>query len=213
MENNRAEYGKEIISNISNELVSKYGRSFSERSLRRMMQFSEIFPDLNILTPLVSKLSWSHFIQLFPIKNADAQMFYAKRVIEEKWSKRELRKQIERKAYERKEIASKQLVDSSHEIQISFKDPYFLDFLGLKEEIERITFEDEYFSKAELLDSFVKECDVIVHLAAMNRHGDPQVIYDTNLKLVNNLLDSCDRTNSKPHIIFSSSTSCFLVLY
>lgn len=133
MENNRAEYGKEIINNISNELVLKYGRSFSERNLRRMMQFSEIFPDLNFLTPLVSKLSWSHFLQLFPIKNLEAQVFYAQRAVEERWSKRELITQIERKAFERKEIASKQLVHTSTEIQTSFKDPYFLDFLGLKE--------------------------------------------------------------------------------
>lgn len=133
LEGNRAEYGKEIINKVSNDLVLKYGRSFSERNLRRMMQFSEIFPDLSILTPLVSELSWSHFLQLFPIKNSEAQMFYTQRAIEERWSKRELIAQIERKAFERKEIASKQLINTSYEIQTSFKDPYFLDFLGLKE--------------------------------------------------------------------------------
>src|SRR5690606_32209575 len=53
---------------------------------------------------------------------------------------------------------------------------------------------------------FVKKCDVIVHLAAMNRHNDPQVIYDTNLRLVNQLIAACEVTNSAPLILFSSST-------
>jgi UDP-2-acetamido-2,6-beta-L-arabino-hexul-4-ose reductase len=83
---------------------------------------------------------------------------------------------------------------------------HLFNYLGLKKDVERIPFADDYFSSRETLDDFVKQCDVIVHLAAMNRHGNPQVIYDTNLSLVKNLLESCERTNSKPHILFSSST-------
>jgi len=83
---------------------------------------------------------------------------------------------------------------------------HLFNFLGLKKDVERIPFADDFFSSKETLDDFVKQCDVIVHLAAMNRHGNPQVIYDTNLSLVKNILESCDRTNSKPHILFSSST-------
>jgi len=60
-------------------------------------------------------------------------MFYARKSAEETWSKRELRRQIERKAFERKEIAQTQLIQTPEEIQASFKDPYFLDFLGLKD--------------------------------------------------------------------------------
>ena len=90
--------------------------------------------------------------------------------------------------------------------QPGFMGTHLFNYLGLKENIKRVPFEDEYFEKKEKLEKFVKECDVIVHLAAMNRHGDPQVIYDTNIKLVDCILAACDRTNSKPHIIFSSST-------
>ncbi|MDP4964932.1 MAG: PDDEXK nuclease domain-containing protein, partial [Salibacteraceae bacterium] len=61
------------------------------------------------------------------------RLFYAKQAAEESWSKRELIRQIERKAFERKEIAQLQLTDTPNELQTSFKDPYFLDFLGLKE--------------------------------------------------------------------------------
>lgn len=90
--------------------------------------------------------------------------------------------------------------------QAGFMGTHLYNYLGLKENILRIPFEDQFFDTNEQLDSFVKECDVVVHLAAMNRHGDPQVIYDTNIKLVNDLLSACERTNSTPHIIFASST-------
>jgi predicted nuclease of restriction endonuclease-like (RecB) superfamily len=66
-------------------------------------------------------------------KDRSCKTFYTQRSVEENWSKRELRRQIERKAFERKEIAQSQLTETSSEIQNSFKDPYFLDFLGLKE--------------------------------------------------------------------------------
>lgn len=67
-------------------------------------------------------------------------------------------------------------------------------------------FKDEYFQSKAQLEAFVSQCDAVVHLAAMNRHDDPQVIYDTNIGLVKQLIDACEATNSKPHILFSSST-------
>ena len=73
-------------------------------------------------------------------------------------------------------------------------------------EFERVAFQDSFFTKEAELDAFVATCDVIVHLAAMNRHENPQVIYDTNILLVNKLVDSLTRNNSKAHIIFSSSS-------
>lgn len=71
---------------------------------------------------------------------------------------------------------------------------------------DRIPFEDEYFQNEEGLRSFVSKCDAIVHLAAMNRNDDPQVIYDTNIRLVKQLIAACEATNTNPHIIFSSSS-------
>ena len=133
LENQRAEYGKEIIPKVAIQLANAYGNSFQEKNLRRMMQFAEVFPDFQIVAPLARQLSWSHFTILIPIKNHDARMFYALLSVESSWSKRELRNQIDRKAFERKEIAQIQLSKTDLEIQTSFKDPYFLDFLGLKE--------------------------------------------------------------------------------
>jgi len=69
----------------------------------------------------------------------------------------------------------------------------------------RIPFRDEFFHSNEALDAFVKQCEVIVHLAAMNRHNDPNVLHKTNIELVQKLIDSLERTQSKPYIIMSSS--------
>lgn len=74
------------------------------------------------------------------------------------------------------------------------------------EEFERIDFQKECFEDENKLNEFILKCDVIVHLAAMNRHNDPQVIYDTNLVLVQKLVRSLEVTDSKCHVLFSSST-------
>ena len=90
--------------------------------------------------------------------------------------------------------------------QAGFVGTHLYNFLGLQENVERIPFKDEYFKDIEQLLEFAKSCDVIVHLAAMNRHGNPQVIYDTNIGLVNKLIGACELADAKPHILFSSST-------
>ncbi len=91
--------------------------------------------------------------------------------------------------------------------QAGFVGTHLFNTLGLQpEKFERISFEDAYFQDEAKLNDFVANCDAIVHLAAMNRHGDPQVIYDTNIRLVKQLIKACETTNSRPHILFSSST-------
>ena len=91
--------------------------------------------------------------------------------------------------------------------QSGFVGTHLYNTLGLNpEEYQRIDFKKEYFDQPEALDNFVKQCDVIVHLAAMNRHPDPEVIYNQNIGLVKNLVASLERTESKSHILFSSSS-------
>ncbi len=90
--------------------------------------------------------------------------------------------------------------------QPGFVGTHLYNYLGLQPEVERIPFKDEYFKSEKTLQNFVKQCDVIVHLAAMNRHNDPQVLYETNIKLVRQVIEACESTNAKPHILFSSST-------
>ncbi|MEK7720519.1 MAG: PDDEXK nuclease domain-containing protein [Bacteroidota bacterium] len=133
LDNKRAEYGKKIVSPLATQLVSKYGRSFEVKNLRRMMQFAEQFTDFEIVVPLARQLSWSHILLLLPLKSKEEKIFYAQKAVEEILGKRELRKQIEQKAYERGEIANVQVSLGMPELQNTFKDPYFLDFLGLKD--------------------------------------------------------------------------------
>ena len=90
--------------------------------------------------------------------------------------------------------------------QAGFVGTHLFNFLGTQDSIERVEFKDEYFQDTKKLETFVSSCDAIVHLAAMNRHNDPQVIYNTNIGLVVQLIAACEKTGSKPHVLFSSST-------
>lgn len=133
LQNKRADYGKEIVSTLSTQLKIKYGKNFEERNLRRMMQFAEQFPDIEIVGSLTRHLSWSHFVELLPLKKSEAKLFYASQAAEHGWSIRELRNKIATKTFERTEIANTQLIKSGNIPANTFKDPYILDFLGLKE--------------------------------------------------------------------------------
>lgn len=90
--------------------------------------------------------------------------------------------------------------------QAGFMGSHLYNYLGTKEEIEHVNFERSFFEDASTLETFVSSCDVILHIAAMNRHDDQQVIYDTNVSLVTKLVLACEATNATPKIIFSSST-------
>jgi predicted nuclease of restriction endonuclease-like (RecB) superfamily len=141
----RARYGAQAIDRIGARLARDFGRGFEAKNLRRMMQFAQAFPAAEIVASLMRQLSWTHFLQLLPLKNTEARQFYANRAAEERWSVRELRQQIERKAYERSALAGVQAAGmpaapallakdvretDAQTIQV-FKDPYLLEFLGL----------------------------------------------------------------------------------
>lgn len=91
--------------------------------------------------------------------------------------------------------------------QAGFVGTHLFNTLGLyPDKFVRIPFEDEFFYNPGQLNEFVSQCDAIVHLAAMNRHNDPRIIYEKNIELVQHLITACEETNSTPHILFSSST-------
>jgi len=90
--------------------------------------------------------------------------------------------------------------------QAGFVGEHLTNYLSLQKNVELISFKKSFFEKNEDLEKFVTSCDTIVHLAAMNRHSNPQVIYDTNIKLVNKIIYACESQNVKPTIFFSSST-------
>lgn len=133
LENQRADYGKKIVVTLSRELVGLFGKNYEEKNLRRMIQFAEIFPEIENVVTLSRQLSWSHFLTLMPIKDDNARAFYSKLAYESSFGVRELRKQIEKKTYERAENAEIQIYNSELVGNKIFKDPYLLDFLELKE--------------------------------------------------------------------------------
>ncbi len=117
------------------------------------MQFAVCFQDIEIVVPLARQLSWSHFLALIPLKSPEARLYYARRAGDSRWSKRKLRYQIERKAFERSEIADTKLaLTEAEHLSGNFKDPCFLDFLGLK---------DSYLEN-ELESALLKELELFI---------------------------------------------------
>jgi len=81
LENERAEYGKRIVATLSQQLVEKYGNSFEYTKITRMIKFSKVFPDANFIATLSQELSWSHFIEILPLKSEEARLYYANEVL------------------------------------------------------------------------------------------------------------------------------------
>ena len=141
----RAAYGTQLIDQLGARLALEFGRGFETKNLRRMVQFAQAFADGAIVATLSRQLSWSHVVALLPLKSPEARLHYAEHAALERWSVRELRHQIERKAFERRVIASAQAPESQpltvadaaaqadHSPALIFTDPYFLDFLGLRQ--------------------------------------------------------------------------------
>lgn len=104
----RASYGAKLLEQLGQQLAHEFGRGFESRNLRRMVKFAECFADAAIVSTLSTKLSWSHMVAIVAIKNPAAHQFYAQQAAQDGWSVRELHHQIERKAFERTEIAALQ---------------------------------------------------------------------------------------------------------
>ncbi len=156
----RADYGKEIIATMSRELTREYGAGFRETSLWRMVQFAELFPDEQIVATLSRELSWSHFIELIPLKEPLKRDFYAEMCRIEKWNVRTLRKKIDSMLYERTVISRKPELVAQAELEmlrkedqltpnLVFRDPYVLEFLNLN---------DRYLEK-DLEDAIIRELE------------------------------------------------------
>jgi predicted nuclease of restriction endonuclease-like (RecB) superfamily len=144
LEGQRAEYGKRILPTLSAKLVEHYGNGYSERSLKRMIDFALQFPDAQYVAVLSKQLSWSHFICLLALKDALEIEFYAQMCRIENWSVRTLEKKIDSMLFERTAISKKPEELARLELQalkeedkltpdLVFRNPYILDFLGLKD--------------------------------------------------------------------------------
>ncbi|MGV2796803.1 PDDEXK nuclease domain-containing protein, partial [Pseudomonas aeruginosa] len=144
LDGRRGAYGKEVLPTLAAQLVKEYGGSFAEQNLRRMVQFAATFPDEQILVSLIRELSWTHFIALIPLKDPLQRDYYAQMASAERWSVRTLRERIDSMLYERTALSQKPGETIAHELAtmrdaqrmspaLVMRDPYILDFLGLRD--------------------------------------------------------------------------------
>lgn len=164
----RAQYGAEIIATLSRQLVKEFGRGFAEKNLWRMVQFAEAFADERIVATLSRQLGWSHFKEIIPIQEELKREFYGEMCRMERWSVRTLRLRIGGMLYERTALSKKpdKLIrkelaalraDDKLSPDLVFRDPYILDFLGLKD-----TYAEKDMEAAILreMESFIIELGV-----------------------------------------------------
>jgi len=169
LNNERAEYGKQIVATVARQLQEEYGtKGFDEKSIRRMMQFAQTFPDFQIVATLSRKLSWSHFVIVMPLKDELQREFYLTMATNERWSVRTLQAKIDGMLFERTAIATKpeELIKSElanlrdnnvMTPDMVFKSPYFLEFTGLKGMYSEKSLEDSLVAH---LEQFIMELGV-----------------------------------------------------
>jgi predicted nuclease of restriction endonuclease-like (RecB) superfamily len=142
LQGERAEYGKRVLPGISKELMSKYGRGWSVQLLRHCMKFAEVYPDKGIVSALRIQLTWTHIKTLMFIEEPLKRDFYTELAKNERWSTRTLQERINSLLFERTALSKKPEETIAHDLtllkgegkmtpDLVFRDPYFLDYLGL----------------------------------------------------------------------------------
>ena len=163
--NDRADYGKKLIKNLSEELSIRYGTGFNKRNLHSFIKLNSIFQDLTIVHTVCAQLSWSHIRTLIYIENNIKREFYIQMSIHERWSVRTLQERIDSMLFERTAISKKPeqtiindlaLLKSNKQISpdLTFRDPYFLDFLGLHDTYSEKDLESSILAQ---LQNFITE--------------------------------------------------------
>lgn len=160
LQEQRAEYGKQIVDVVAAELLSQFGKGFERTNLFRMVRFAELFPVEQIVATVSPQLSWSHFVEILVVKDELARKFYVEMCRLERWSVRTLRDKINGMLFERTALSRKPeelirqelstLIDAdSMTPDMVFRDPYLLQFLGLV----------DTFSEKELSDAILREIE------------------------------------------------------
>jgi predicted nuclease of restriction endonuclease-like (RecB) superfamily len=177
----RGDYGEKIVPTVSAQLVEEFGNGFSPPNLSRMVRLTEAFPDLEILSTLSKELGWSHFVEILPLKDDLQRDFYVEMCRVERWSVRTLRQKIAGMLYERTALSKKpdklirkELSDLRDKDKLTpdlvFRDPYLLNFLGLKD-----TYGEKDLEAAILreMESFILELGVgFTFVARQKRMGE-----------------------------------------
>lgn len=160
--NKRADYGKEILKNLSVELSKEFGKGFSERNLRNFRQFYNSFPEIEIWQTLSAKLSWSHFQLIMNVSSKPAQLYYIKEASENMWSVRTLDRNISTLYYQRllssqdNTIIENEMLEKTESFLINtldfIKNPSVLEFLNLP---NNLNYSEQELEKA-LIDNIQK---------------------------------------------------------
>ena len=164
----RAEYGEQIVATLSRQLVIEFGNGYSRPNLFRMIRFAEVFADEEIVSTLSRQLSWSHFVEIIPLEDDLKRDFYAEMCRIERWSVRTLHQKISGMLFERTALSKKPEKLIREELDslrtedkltpdLVFRDPYFLDFLGLKDRYLEKDIEDAIMREME---NFILELGV-----------------------------------------------------
>ena len=168
LQEKRANYGEEIVSTLGKQLEVEFGRGFSTKSIRHMIRFAEAFADPEIVSALRRQLTWTHFKSLIYLDDPLKRNFYAEMCRIEKWNTRTLDKKIQSMLFERTALSRKPEKLAEIELKtlrdedrltpdLVFRDPYVLDFLGLKD-----TFAEKDLEAAILreMEAFILELGV-----------------------------------------------------
>jgi predicted nuclease of restriction endonuclease-like (RecB) superfamily len=163
LKSERATYGDEIVPTLSAQLVQEFGAGFSTRNLFRMIRFIEVFPCREIVTTLSAQLGWSHFVEIIPLDDPLQRDFYAEMCRIERWSVRTLRAKVQGLLFERTALSKKPAKLAKNELarlrnedrltpDLVFRDPYFLDFLGIA----------DTYSEADLEAAILRELEKFI---------------------------------------------------
>ncbi|MCU0755228.1 MAG: DUF1016 N-terminal domain-containing protein [Xanthomonadales bacterium] len=140
----RAGYGEQVVQTLARQLIAEYGRGWSVRHLRLCIRFAQTYPDAEIVHTLCAELSWSHLRLIAAVDDALKREFYTELCRLEGWSVRQLQERMQSLLYERSAISREPEETLRHELQqlreqgrpspaLLMRDPYLLDFLGLKD--------------------------------------------------------------------------------
>lgn len=165
LQNKRAEYGKQIVVSLSRQLVEKYGKGWDVKMLRHCLRSAETFSEELIVSAVRRQLGWTHLRTIMYLKDDLQRQFYMEMCVLERWSTRKLQERIDSMLYERTAISKKpgqlikkEIKELREEDKLTpdlvFRDPYFLDFLGLKNTFSEKSLEDAILRE---LENFILE--------------------------------------------------------
>jgi len=178
LDNMKASYGKSIVEDVASKLTQQYGKGFDKTAVFRMIKFFQKFPDKEKVAALSQQLTWSHFVELLPIEDELKRDFYAAMCKNENWTVRTLRARKNSMLYERtaisrkpEETIKKDVMELMNQDKMSldlfYRDPYVLDFLGLKDTYSERDLENAILAE---LEKFILEMGSDFAFMARQKH-------------------------------------------